>query len=154
MPSGRLRNGKFQLQNEQDIGGFSPYAVKVHIQSAIKELEAIDLPEMQEEVSRAVTRLKELSANLANTPEKVDSTLADIEKLLERAMRTNWDPVHLKMIEKEVAGHLRAYKAEMEPAAYKSTFDLMLNKRLRGKKLVFRDWGCFICSNEEVCSSF
>lgn len=125
------RTGSSELQNEQDSYGFSPDAVKVHIQSAIKELEAIDLPEMQEEVSRAVTRLKELSANLANTPEKVDSTLSDIEKLLERAMRTNWDPVHLKMIEKEVAGHLKAYKAEMEPAAYKSTFDLMLNKRLR-----------------------
>lgn len=110
---------------------FSTDAIKNHIQNAINDLNAISMPGMQEEISRAVTRLEELCANLANTPEKVDSTLADIEKLLERAMRSNWDPVHLKVLEKEVAGHLRGYKADMNPEAYKNTFDLMLTKRLR-----------------------
>ena len=70
-------------------------------------------------------------ANLTNNPEKVDSTLADIEKLLERAMLTNWDKQHLKVLEKEVAGQLRGYKAEMDADAYKNTFRLMLIKRLR-----------------------
>jgi hypothetical protein len=46
-------------------------------------------------------------------------------------MRSNWDPVHLKKLEKEVAGHLKGYKADMSPDAYKNTFDLMLTKRLR-----------------------
>lgn len=110
---------------------FSAEAIKTHIENAIVDLKAIPNPGMQEEISRAVTRLEGLSANLANTPEKVDSTLADIEKLLERAMRSNWDPVHLKVLEKEVAGHLRGYKADMDADAYKSTFDLMLTKRLR-----------------------
>ncbi|MFT3745992.1 MAG: hypothetical protein QM785_17110 [Pyrinomonadaceae bacterium] len=126
------RTGSSESLNEAiSESPFSVEAVKNHIENAITELKAISIPGMQEEISRAITRLEELSANLANTPEKVDSTLSDIEKLLERAMRTNWDPVHLKILEKEVAGHLKAYKAEMEPEAYKNTFDLMLMKRLR-----------------------
>jgi len=39
--------------------------------------------------------------------------------------------VHLKALEKEVAGQLRGYKADMDADAYKNTFDLMLLKRLR-----------------------
>ena len=61
----------------------------------------------------------------------VDATLGDIEKLLDRAMLTNWEAAHLKALEKEVAGQLRVYKAEMDAEAYKNTFDLMLLKRLR-----------------------
>ncbi|MEQ1604669.1 MAG: hypothetical protein ABL999_07345 [Pyrinomonadaceae bacterium] len=126
------RTGSADLQGDEPTEpAFSTDAIKTHIQNAIADLNAISMPGLREEISRAVTRLEELSANLANTPEKVDSTLADIEKLLERAMRSNWDPVHLKVLEKEVAGHLRGYKAEMNPEAYKNTFDLMLTKRLR-----------------------
>jgi hypothetical protein len=126
------RTGSSEVQSDESAdSGFSTDAIKTHIQNAIAELNSISMPGLQEEIARAVIRLEELSANLANTPEKVDSTLADIEKLLERAMRSNWDPVHLKKLEKEVAGHLKGYKADMSPDAYKNTFDLMLTKRLR-----------------------
>ena len=89
------------------------------------------MEKLREEIDRAVGRLDELTANLTGTPETVDATLGDIEKLLDRAVLTNWEPVHLKTLEKEVAGQLRGYKADMEPAAYKNTFELMLLKRLR-----------------------
>ncbi len=106
-------------------------AVAEHIQDSIKELRANSFEWLQEDIERAAIRLEELLINLSDNPEKVDSTLEDIEKLLERAMRSNWDSLHLRTIEKEVAGQLRAYKSDMSPEAYESTFNLMLTKRLR-----------------------
>ena len=46
-------------------------------------------------------------------------------------MLANWEKPHLKNLEKEISAQLRAYKSEMEPEAYKNTFQLMLLKRLR-----------------------
>ena len=118
---------------DEDVAAspFSNDAVRAHIENAVADLRANTMGDLQEELLRAITRLEELLANLTNNPEKVDSTLADIEKLLERAMLTNWDKQHLKVLEKEVAGQLRGYKAEMDADAYKNTFRLMLIKRLR-----------------------
>jgi len=109
----------------------STTAVAAHIADAIDSLRTNSLPNLKEDIGRAIARLEELSANMPADPATVDATLADIEKLLSRAMLTNWDPVHLKALEKEVAGQLRGYKADMDADAYKNTFDLMLLKRLR-----------------------
>ena len=121
---------------EESVGdrpdqAFSTTAVAAHIADAIDSLRTNSLPNLKEDIGRAIARLEELSANMPGDPATVDATLADIEKLLSRAMLTNWDPVHLKALEKEVAGHLRGYKADMDADAYKNTFDLMLLKRLR-----------------------
>ena len=110
---------------------FSHEAVAAHIAGAIDSLRKIESSELKEDLSRAVERLEELAANLTGDAETIDATLGDIEKLLDRAMLTNWDRAHLKILEKEVGGQLRAYKAEMQPEAYKNTYDLMLLKRLR-----------------------
>jgi hypothetical protein len=109
----------------------SSEAVLEHIEKALEALTSNRIPELSEDIERAVARLKELSENLPTDPETTDQTLGDIEKLLERGMLTNWETAHLKSLEKEIAGQLRAYKSEMEPAAYKNTFELMLLKRLR-----------------------
>lgn len=110
---------------------FSDEAVAAHIETSIAALKAISTGGLQEDLTRAVSRLEELAANLTGDAETVDKTLGDIEKLIDRAMLTNWEPVHLKSLEKEVGGQLRAYKADMDAAAYKNTFALMLLKRLR-----------------------
>lgn len=106
-------------------------AVSDHIQKAIQEFEANPNPELREDLDRAVQRLKEFLANMSNDPEAIDSTLSDIEKLLEHSMLTNWNKEHLRILEKEVAGHLKAYKSEMAAEAYETTFRLMLVRRLR-----------------------
>ncbi len=111
--------------------GFSKEAITAHIAAAIDAFNGITIKELQEELARAAVRLDEVAANLTDDFETVDATLGDIENLLDRAMLTNWNNVHLKILEKEVAGQLRQYKAEMEPDAYKNTFNLMLLKRLR-----------------------
>ncbi|MEO6655864.1 MAG: hypothetical protein ABIO36_07240 [Pyrinomonadaceae bacterium] len=110
---------------------FSTDRVAAHINTSIAALKEISTEGLQEELARAVLRLEELSANMGDDFETIDATLGDIEKLLDRAMLTNWEYKHLNVLEKEVAAQLRGYKADMEPHAYKNTFDLMLLKRLR-----------------------
>ncbi|MEJ7623195.1 MAG: hypothetical protein WKF34_04320 [Pyrinomonadaceae bacterium] len=111
--------------------GFSVDAVASHITSATETLKTVSADSLREDIGRAVARLDELAANLTANFETVDKTLYDIEKMLDRAMLTNWDKPHLKIIESEVAGQLRSYKADMEPAAYQTTHELMLLKKLR-----------------------
>ena len=110
---------------------FSDEALAANIAAAIEALRTNKSSELKEDLSRAAARLEELAANMGDDFETIDATLSDIEKLLDRAMLTNWESAHLKVLEKEVAGQLRGYKAEMTPEAYKNTFDLMLLKRLR-----------------------
>jgi hypothetical protein len=110
---------------------FSAEVVAAHIANAIAALKANSAVSLKEDLLRAVARLDELGRDLTDNFETVDKTLGDIEKLLDRAMLSNWEPVHLKMLEKEVAGHLKAYKTEMDAESYKNTYDLMVLKRLR-----------------------
>ena len=115
----------------QESGAFSLEAIRGHIETAIEKLGRVAVGEMDEDITRAIERLNQLNADLATNFESIDGSLGDVEKLLERAMLTNWDRGHLKVLEKEIASQLRAYKADMDADSYKNTFDLMLLKRLR-----------------------
>ncbi len=126
-----LKSQAGKASESETDAAFSPDAVAAHINDAIGSLKSNSKENLVEDISRAVARLEELAANLTGDAETVDATLGDVEKLLDRAMLTNWERVHLKTLEKEVAGQLRGYKADMEPDAYKNTFELMLLKRLR-----------------------
>ncbi len=86
---------------------------------------------MRDDFDRAIARLEELLANFSEDFELVDKSLSDIETFLDKALLTNSDKVHLKNLEKEINGQLKAYKAGMEADVYKKAFDLMLLKRLR-----------------------
>jgi hypothetical protein len=126
----RSQVGKSSDTGEQDNGPELD-AIKEHIDKSIEALDAIKIEPLREDVERAIVRLRELGDNLAASPEAVEGMLADIEKVLDRSMLTNWDPQHLKVLEKEVASQLKAYKSEMEPEAYENAKRLMLLKRLR-----------------------
>jgi len=110
---------------------FSIDSIREHIAGAIVELRAVSVDSLTEDIGRAVERLVGLETELGTDLEQIDGTLGDIEKMLDRGMRSNWEKTHLKQLEKEVADQLKAYKASMEPDAYKQTFELMLLKRLR-----------------------
>lgn len=125
------QTGKSTEAAEENVSVFSTEAVADHIARAITMLKANSANALQEDMSRAVSRLEELATNLTDDFETVDATLGDIEKLLDRGLLTNWEPIHLKALRKEVAGQLRVYKSEMEAEAYNNTFELMLLKRLR-----------------------
>ena len=110
---------------------FSSESVSEHIRAIIGYLESSPNQNMRDDFDRAIARLEELHANLSDDFELVDKTLSDIETFLDQALVNNSDKLHLKKIEKEIAGQLKEYKATMEPDVYKKTFNLMLLKRLR-----------------------
>ena len=118
-------------ENVTAVDQFSTDVVAAHIDGSITALKAVSLAGLQEDIERAISRLKELAADLTSDFETVDKTLGDIEKLIDRTMLENWEPEHMKSIKKEIGSQLREYKAEMEAESYKNTFDLMLLKRLR-----------------------
>lgn len=123
--------GSQETGDGRQEAGFSVEAVASHIDEAIEKLARVASGGMDEDISRAIERLNQLKSDLATDFESIDGSLGDVEKLLERAILTNWDRGHLKILEKEIAGQLRAYKADMDADSYKNTFDLMLLKRLR-----------------------
>lgn len=106
-------------------------AIGEHIISIVEKLQRVNVESLSEDIERAIARLEELKANIAADPEQIDKSLSDIENFLDHALLSNLEKVHLKQIEKEIAGQMRAYKADMEKEAYQTTFRLMLLKRLR-----------------------
>lgn len=127
----RSQTGKSAGNTTTEDAIFTTEQIEGHIDSAIEALQACGLVELAEDVGRSVARLEELRGDLTDNFEAIDGTLSDIEKLLDRAMLTNWNREHLKSLEKEVAAPLKEYKANMEPDAYANMFELMMLKRLR-----------------------
>ncbi|CAN5281798.1 hypothetical protein BH20ACI2_BH20ACI2_23700 [soil metagenome] len=123
--------GRSEADESHEDSQYSTETIKEHISGSIGRLGAVEADALAEDIGRATARLRELYEALTDDLETVDGTLGDIEKMLDRGMLANWDRVHLKALEKEVAGQLRAYKSEMDADSYKNTFDLMLLKRLR-----------------------
>lgn len=117
--------------DDQNETAFSTDEIAAHIDGSINKLKAASDPSLAEDVSRAIARLGQLRDDLTEDVEIIDKTLGDIEGLLDRSLLENWDKETLKTLENEVAGQLRAYKADMEKDAYKKTHELMLLKRLR-----------------------
>ena len=126
----RSQAGKSSVETT-DVPMFSLDEIRAHIAKSIDALRTSSNKDMAEDIARSIARLEEIASDLTDNFEAIDGTLSDIEKMLERSMLTNWNKPHLKILEKEIAAQMKAYKAEMEPASYKNTFDLMLLKRLR-----------------------
>jgi hypothetical protein len=123
--------GRSEADEGREDSQYSTETIKEHIAGSIVKLGTVGTDALAEDIGRAIARLRELYEALTDDLETVDGTLGDIEKMLDRGMLANWDRVHLKALEKEVRGQLRAYKSEMDAESYKNTFDLMLLKRLR-----------------------
>lgn len=123
--------GKSNDDAADGTAAFSADDIAAHITGSIEKLRAVTYPELDEGISRVIERLGELRDELTSDVETIDKTLGDIEKVLDRALLASWDRENMKTLEREIAGQLRAYKAEMEREAYKNTYDLMLLKRLR-----------------------
>lgn len=105
--------------------------ISAGIDAAINALKLCESEELREDVDRVVARLNELQETLSSDLESVDGSLADIERILDRALLSKAEKVHLKKVEQEITAELKPYKKGMDEAAYTSTFQLMLLKRLR-----------------------
>jgi hypothetical protein len=88
-----------------------------------------------EALARAASRLEELHTDFERAPrpdaEALESSLAGIEALLDRALRESLDEEALEEARASAAEQLRPYRARMERATYEQTLDNLLAKALR-----------------------
>jgi hypothetical protein len=88
-----------------------------------------------EALARADARLEELAADFERAArpdaELLESSLADLERLIDRALRTSLAPDALEEARGSAGEQLRPYRARMERATYEQTLDNLLAKALR-----------------------
>ena len=130
----QLQAGKAKDGSNEGSLEFSPERISEHIESVIGELRQSQNPELRESIERAISRLRQLSAEHTNNIEEADRSLSDIESFLEHALLTDLDKTRLAEIEKDIAAQLRPFKSQMEPDAYKQTSRVMMLKRLRDEE--------------------
>ena len=122
--------GKHQQSN--DAAAADPgHDAASHIAGLIDDLAERKEGPLADAFERAVVRLRELASSLSGDIETIDNSLLDIERFLDQALLTNSPREHLTMIEAQVAEQLEPYRGGMEPDAYRSTFSIMVLKRLR-----------------------
>jgi hypothetical protein len=127
----RAHAGKDDEAVEAVDHGLTHESIRQHISGSIAKLRELKSPNLGDGAQRAIARLETLLSEMTSDQEATDATLADVERMLERAMLENWDKEHLKYLEKEIASQLREYRSSMTADEYKNTFGLMLIKRLR-----------------------
>ena len=88
-----------------------------------------------EALARASARLSELAADFGRAArpdaELLESSLTDLESLLDRALQTSLPEAVVEAARAAAAEQLRPYKARMERATYEQTLDNLLAKSLR-----------------------
>ncbi len=106
---------------------FTVEGVAGHIADVISALQIAVNPAFNESFTRIIGRLDELKQTLTDDFEKVEASLAQIEKILDEELKRNAAGLHLTDTEKQLSG----YKKSLDAETYQKTFDLMLLKRLR-----------------------
>jgi hypothetical protein len=125
---------------DSDKTPFSFAAISEHLQrnrNALAELARSR--NKDDDLSEALTRATALLGDIENDfasdtrldTRKLEDSLTGLERMLSDAMLAVIDKVKLDELEKEVKDQLKPYRSQMEPAAYKQTFDNLLLKRLR-----------------------
>lgn len=88
-----------------------------------------------EAIARVAARLEELASDFdgAARPdaEKLESSLTDLESLLDRALRASLSSEALEEFRETAAEQLRPYRTRMERATYEQTLDNLTAKALR-----------------------
>ena len=88
-----------------------------------------------EALARAGSRLEELTADFGRAArpdaELLEASLADLEGLIDRALRASLTEGALEEARAEAAVQLKPYRARMERATYEQTLDNLLAKSLR-----------------------
>jgi hypothetical protein len=100
-----------------------------------KRRESTGDDEVCEAITRAATRLAELAADFERAArpdaELLESSLADLEGLIDRALRASLTSDALEVTRVGAEEQLRSYRARMERATYEQMLENLLAKALR-----------------------
>jgi hypothetical protein len=91
--------------------------------------------DLSEALTRAAALLGDIERDFASSTtldtRKLEDSLTGLERLLNDSMLSVVDSSILDELKRSVKDQLKPYRAQMEPAVYKQTFDNLLLKRLR-----------------------
>jgi hypothetical protein len=125
---------------ESDKTPFSFAAVSEHLQRSRNSLSELAKSRKQEDdLSEALTRAAALLADIEKDfasgatldTRKLEDSLTGLERLLHDSMLAVVSSSALEELKNAVKDQLKPYRAQMEAAVYKQTFDNLLLKRLR-----------------------
>ena len=125
---------------DSDKTPFSFAAISEHLQHSRNSLAALARSrnkedDLSEALTRAAALLVEIESDFTNSAtldtRKLEDSLTGLERMLNDAMLAVVNVKTLDELKKEVKDRLKPYRAQMEAAAYKQTFDNLLLKRLR-----------------------
>jgi hypothetical protein len=125
---------------DSDKTPFSFAAISEHLhrsRNALSELARSRKQEddLSEALTRAAALLADIEKDFTDGPtldtRKLEDSLTGLERLLSDSMLSVASSGALEELKKGVKDQLKPYRAQMEAAAYKQTFDNLLMKRLR-----------------------
>ena len=127
-------------ETDADKTPFSFAAISEHLQRNRNSLAALARSrnkedDLSEALTRAVALLVDIESDFTSSAtldtRKLEDSLTGLERMLNDAMLAVVSVKTLDELNKEVKDQLKPYRAQMEAAAYKQTFDNLLLKRLR-----------------------
>jgi len=143
----RVGSAPDTTEPDSDKTPFSFAAISEHLKrsrSALAEL--IHSRNKVDDLSESLTRATALLVDIENDftsgatldTRRLEDSLTGLERMLNDGMLSVVDKDGFDELKKEVKDQLKPYRAQMEAAAYKQTFDNLLLKRLREKFAVPR----------------
>ncbi len=134
----RVGSATGAAEPESDKTPFSFAAISEHLQrtrNALTELAKSRNDDLSEALTRAVALLLDIEKDFASgatlDTRKLEDSLTGLERMLNDSMLSVAGPSTLDEFKKGVKDQLKPYRAQMDAAAYKQTFDNLLLKRLR-----------------------
>jgi hypothetical protein len=136
----RVGSAPDTTEPDSDKTPFSFAAISEHLKrsrSALAEL--IHSRNKVDDLSESLTRATALLVDIENDftsgatldTRRLEDSLTGLERMLNDAMLSVVDKDGFDELKKEVKDQLKPYRAQMEAAVYKQTFDNLLLKRLR-----------------------
>lgn len=136
----RVGSSSETTEPDTDKTPFSFAAITEHLKRGRTALaESARTRNKDDDLSEALTRATVLLVDIENDfasgatldTRKLEDSLTGLERMLNDAMLSVVDKNGLEELEKELKDQLKPYRAQMEAAAYKQTFDNLLLERLR-----------------------
>ena len=125
---------------DADKTPFSFAAISEHLQRNRKALSELagsrkQKDDLSEALTRAAALLEDIEKDFASgttlDTRKLEDSLTGLERLLNDSMLSVIDSTALDELKKGIKDQLKPYRAQMEAAVYKQTFDNLLMKRLQ-----------------------
>ena len=134
----RVGSATGAAEPESDKTPFSFAAISEHLQrtrNALTELAKSRNDDLAEALTRAAALLMEIEKDFASgatlDTRKLEDSLTGLERMLNDSMLSVAGSSTLDEFKQGVKDQLKPYRAQMDAAAYKQTYDNLLLKRLR-----------------------